>query len=427
MNPEPLVSEHFMSRLPSLLAALVLVTIPASAAASEPLRRDTLLETAEAHYALVEIEDAARDWEAFARTDLKDSRSPEAHTRAALLRVLLGQDGEAAIDAVEIQRAWGRKHPELVARITLALARRRVDHGAWDEARTGLSAALPVLATGAPAETQAEVQSLLGRTFAALGRTKEAISAHQRVLALAKPKKNAGKQSAVAWGEPARDAVAESRFFFAEQVRSRAEGVKLAPYRGPADRAPVLKYLITEASPWVLRRREANEEAMRAYQSVLGIEVPPPPRLSGLPVRDPNAPVPMWGRDDSLGPDVGPPPSIRWAIAAAERVGSLWADFAQTFRAFPVPREWRGAHDVSAEYYMTIDRADEPFLESARRAFEYCVQLSRSYRIFDEHTRSCETWLSRSYASQLVAYDEIFPLPTWSGPAVISSPMKYAR
>src|SRR3954471_22290232 len=171
-----------MSRLPSILAALVLVAIDARPAEAEPLRREVLLETAEAHYNLLELDEAARDWEVFARMNPRDTRAPERHARAAHLRVLLGQEREAAIDAVDVERLWGRKHPALVAGVLVDLARSRADHGALDEASTLLARALTFLTSITVVETRVEVQSLLGRTFAALGRTVDAVEAHRRVV-----------------------------------------------------------------------------------------------------------------------------------------------------------------------------------------------------------------------------------------------------
>lgn len=416
-----------MRRSASILVALLLVAADARAAAGEPARRDALLESAEAHHAVVELSEAARDWEAFARQNLADTRSPEVQTRAALLRILLGQDREAALDAGEIQHIWGHKHPALVARVGLALARSRADHEAWDDARAALAQAAPVVSAGASIETRAEVEALLGRTFSALGRTREAIAAHRSVLGLAKQGKAAAKRGAAEWDEPARDAVAESRFFFAEQARLRAEAVKLAPYVGSSERKPVFAYINTVAAPWATRRRAAIEEAVRAYASVLGIEIPPPrpaPRWDAAG-GDPNAPTAALGDDPLLEPRSGGLPSIRWAIAAADRVGSLWAEYSHTLAVLPIPRALPGAEEISAEYRSTIDWGDSPYPENAKRAFELGAQLSRKYRIVDEHSRACEAWLSAHYRMEFRSYDELVPTPTLTGPALIAAPIRH--
>jgi hypothetical protein len=313
-----------------------------------------------------------------------------------------------------------------VASAQLALATSRAARGAWDDAIASLGEATRALSAGDGIESRVQVQSLLGRSFAALGRTREAITAHRSALAQASRQKALPRRGASGWAEPARDALAESRFFFAERERLRAEGVTLPPYRGSGDRATLLAYYTTDVGPWTVRRSEAIEDATRAYQSVLGVEVPrPPPRRWSASGGDPNAPRSAWGRDDSLGADETELPSIRWAIAAADRVGWMWADYVHIVRTLPIPTTWPASPGVHGEYRMQLDPGDAPYFESARRAFKYCLELSRKYRIFDEHTRSCEAWFGRYRRGELVAFDEFFPSPTWAGPALIPAPIRH--
>src|SRR5690349_13605633 len=69
---------------------------------------------------------------------------------------------------------------------------------------------------------------------------------------------------------------------------------------------------------------------------------PPPPGWIGLVGGDPNAPLyPAEQNPFSSYYEGPPPPSPRWAIAAAERVGNLWSNFVRESRMMPIPPEWK--------------------------------------------------------------------------------------
>ena len=50
--------------------------------------------------------------------------------------------------------------------------------------------------------------------------------------------------------------------------------------------------------------------------------------------------------------------------------------------------------------------------EEAKRAYEACLSYSSRYQYFDEHSRTCEVWLSKNYATEYHAVDELRGAPS---------------
>jgi hypothetical protein len=154
---------------------------------------------------------------------------------------------------------------------------------------------------------------------------------------------------------------------------------------------------------------------------------PPPPEpgafalLGSAAGGDPNAPTASWGRDDSLGDDPLPRVvSIRWSIAALARLAMAWAKFVRQLRELPIPR-WPRLHgivpgttdvtyeELRGEYVNPIAPPDEAL---ERRAVEACrrvLALGLQHHFSDDHTRTCELWLSRHRGAEYHVLDEYRP------------------
>jgi hypothetical protein len=119
-------------------------------------------------------------------------------------------------------------------------------------------------------------------------------------------------------------------------------------------------------------------------------------------------------------------------IAAGARVGQMWGRFVAEFRAAPIPKEWlqHGPSpygdltwdEIRTEYYDQIDRASEPYRQRAKVAYEACLRYSLKYQFFDEHSRSCEVWLSRNYGAEYHLIDELKASPSWVASPLDGSP-----
>jgi hypothetical protein len=357
--------------------------------------------------------------------ELEARDAPEALAEASLLRLGLGDVDRAEADALALERAYGTKRPDLVARVTLARARRLAGLGEWDDLRDLLTRTLPALDRRAALDDRLEARVLLGRALVNLGKPEEAAARHRLAVALAK---------GGALGERGREAVGEALFRLAEVEREKAARIALAPYEGKGDRESVIRYLDGPAAQWMRRERNALELAEVAYQRVFGLDPPlpappappPPPPGPGMigllnSGGDPNAPTAPWTQDPIDLQHTPPPPSPRWAIAAAARMALSWGAFVSTVRGLPIPREQRahgrapGAGDPRWEELRATfvcgftEPPDERLKQRAKHACETALGLALAHHIADEHTRACEAWLSKNYGAEWHVLDELRP------------------
>jgi tetratricopeptide (TPR) repeat protein len=385
--------------------------------------------------------EAATMFERFTEEREALDQAPPALEEAARLRLRLGQRDKAIADAALFQRLYARKHPERSSRITLAIAARDEQEEDFAASISLLTAAIPAIDRAAPLETRIEAHVRLGRALAAMGRAQGAAVEMSRVLVIARDRASAaaalkrrGKDEAK--DAATEDAIAEARFFQAEQKREEVLKIKVAPYRGSGDRASVLAYLNNAARAFVVQKQFALQEAERAYLRVFGIELPPttppppppapsPPGVIGLLNSggggDPNAPLALKDDPFSTGWS-GSPPSIRWAIAAAARVGAMWGDFVREIRSMPIPRDLRSPEEIRGTYYQILDSMDELHKQHAKAAFKTCLRYSVESQRFDDFSRSCEAWLARNYSAEQHTVDELVSGPRWLHPGLVAEP-----
>jgi hypothetical protein len=357
------------------------------------------------------FEEAALSFEDRARALFGTADGARALGAAARIRLGLGQQQEAEVDAARLDQVYGEDHPDVVAGVTMARARHHAGLLEWDALRAVLAGGLPAIDRRTPIGVRLEAHALLGRALAHLGRRAEARAEYRRVRALATPEPGPG---------PGADALGEARFFLAEEVGEGAARVVLVPYDGAGDRATVMAYLQGPAVRWLKRKTEALEAAQRTYQRVLGGSDPePPPPARSSAGGDPNAPIAPWepaAEPDPLSDAGFLPPSPRWAVAAAARVGLAWGSFADDLRRLPIPREW-DSPEIRAAYFSMVESLDETPLRRAKAACGACLSIAERAKIADEHTEACDAWLSRHYSFEHPALDELRPRPpALSGP-----------
>ena len=373
-----------------------------------------------------DFDERAGALEQLAHTAPRAPEAAEALAEASLLQLGLGHLDRAAADADALAHDHRARHPELVRRVALARARRHAGLGEWDALRAVLVASRPAFAPGADVDDRLEAHALLGRALAHLGRPGEAALEARRVLAL-ETRPNIGERGV--------DALGEAWFFFAEQAGERAAQIVLPKYTGPDTREAVLAHVAGPVQRWMVRKRYAVEVAEAAYARVLGIDMPPPALpLPPPPVAatgmvgllnagaggDPNAPTAPWGREET-GTTRRVPHLVspRWSIAALARVAMAWGELARQLREIPVPKAAHGPvpgaggltyEDLRADYGgCGLDPPDRALGQRAREACARALDLGLTHRISDEHTRTCEGWLSRHYPADVRLLEELRP------------------
>ena len=111
----------------------------------------------------------------------------------------------------------------------------------------------------------------------------------------------------------------------------------------------------------------------------------------------------------------------------------MWGKFVAEFRAAPIPKEWKGHgivpgtadltyDELRGEYYSKLDEASEPQKQQAKGAFKTCLDYSVKYQFFDEYSRKCEVWLSKTYKNEYHAVDEFRASPNNIGSGLNDRP-----
>jgi len=221
--------------------------------------------------------------------------------------------------------------------------------------------------------------ALLGRSYATDSAAPQAEAAYRKVLTLwnapatADAMKSAGGDAA---GREQRDravlAAAEAMFFFAEQMRHRANRLQMPVYGGTSEREGVRAFFKTEVAEFIQRKQPLLVEADVAYRRIL---------------------------------DLQPVPS-RWAVAALASMATMRGRFAVEPRAAPIPRAWmrpgqdlvtlESYDEIRAFYHRSLDELTLPLRARARVAYEACAEDARRLSVDDERSRSCARWLARN-------------------------------
>jgi hypothetical protein len=200
------------------------------------------------------------------------------------------------------------------------------------------------------------------------------------------------------------NAVGEALHFTAAQKQKAVDAIHFPEYKGSGRREDVLAHIHGKVADWVKRKRPAIEEAEKAYKAVLDLQPAPPPS---------------------------------WVIAAGERVGHMWGKFVAEFRAAPIPKEWKQNgpspygdlrwEEIRGEYYRGIDDASQPDKLHAKAAYQTCLQYSSRYQYFDDHSRTCESWLAKNYGAEYHLLDELRASPSRVGMQIDPPPAVLPR
>jgi hypothetical protein len=366
-----------------------------------------------ANYQAIAVYDEAASWyERFAHDSPADDRAPVALEDAIVLRLGLGQEDLAVRDADAFDRDQRGKHAATAAQIAFAIGAHHVEQEDYAQAKRRLGNAMAEIDRSAAVDVQIQAHAMLGRALWKMGGETGAAAEYAKVRALFRdPAAVTARLASAEADEASRTrrlgklltAVGEAIYFSAEQKRKVADRLQFPVYKGSGRREDVLAHIHTRVAEWVKKKHPAIEEAEKEYRRVLDIQPSPPPR---------------------------------WVIASGARVGQMWGKFVAEFRAAPIPREWMQTgpspygdltwEEIRLAYVGGIDDASEPFRQRAKGAYEACLSYSSRYQYFDEHSRSCELWLSRNYATEHHAVDELRGTPSYIGMRIEGQPVMLA-
>jgi TolA-binding protein len=366
------------------------------------LAKKSVYEIGGNYQAIAVYDEAAAWYERFAAESEKDEKAPQALSDAIVLRLGLGQEDQAIKDEELFRRKFSNRAAQ-AAQIAFAIGAHYADRQDWANARKRLSGAMGQIDRNATVDVKIQAHALLARTFNALGSKTQARGEYDKVRATWKdPGKMVEEIKKVGEGESEAqqlrrlgkvlEAVGEAYFFFAEEKKAAVDKIAFPEYKGSGEKAEVTKFVKEKVADWQKKKRSALEDADKEYQKILGLQPVPPPR---------------------------------WVIAAGARVGQMKGRFVAEFRAAPIPNEWKKNgpspfgdllwEEIRGAYYAALDEASEPDKQAAKAAYKTCLDLSVKHQYFDEFSRSCEQWLSKTYPAEYHLIDEFRSAPNRLG------------
>jgi TolA-binding protein len=347
------------------------------------------------YQAIADYDEAAKWYERFAAQSPKADKASQDLKDAVVLRLGLGQEDQGIKDSDLFNKSYGSSKPAETAAIAFAIGAHYVEKEDWNEARKRLSSAMSLIDRNATIDVQIQAHALLGQVFVRTNSVSGAATEYGKVRGMWKDPAGTVKKIEDAGGDIRRvakalTAVGEALFFFAEQQRKEVDKIRFPEYKGSGTREDVQKHIKTKVKDWVDKKRPAIEAAAKEYLKIVELQPQPPPR---------------------------------WVIAAGSRVGKMWKTFVAEFRAAPVPKEWKGHgvvpgtdgltyDELLGGYYEGLDNASEPQKQQAKGAYKTCLDYSVKYQFFDDYSRECEVWLSKSYPGEFHLIDEFRGSPS---------------
>ena len=352
------------------------------------------------NYQAIAVYDEAANWyEKYAKDNPKGEKAADALKDATLLRLGLGQEEEAIKDGEAYNKQFGNTKAATSAAIAFGIGAHYAENENWDKAKSRLSGAMNLIEKSATFDVVVQAHGLLARTYASLKRAKDARAEYAKVQKYWSDAKAAESKIMSLPDEDeagkirrlgrALTAVGEAYFYFAEEKREDVEKIKFPDYKGPGKKDDVLKHIKGPVMDWIKKKRPAIEAAQAEYIKIVQLQPVPPPR---------------------------------WVIAAGSQVGGLWGNFVREFRAAPIPNEIKKDTELRNAYYGGLDEASEPDKLKAKGAFETCLGYSVKYQFFDEYSRKCELWLSKTYKNEYHAIDEFRASPVNIGSGLNDRP-----
>jgi hypothetical protein len=363
------------------------------------LAKKAVYEIGGNYQAIAVYDEAAKWYEDYAKANPRGENSDKALSDAALLRLGLGQEEEAIRDSEAYNRSFGNTNPKTTAALAFGIGAHYADQENWEKARSRLSTAMPLIEKSATFDVVVQAHGLLARALANLKRRDQAKGEYSKVKKLWDDPKGAEQKIMTIADEEdaskirrlgrALTSVGEATFFFAEEKRADVEKIKFPEYHGPGSKEAVLKHIKGPVLDWMKKKRPAIETAQAEYIKIVELKPTPPPQ---------------------------------WVIAAGSQVGGLWGNFVKEFRAAPIPKDIKKDTELRNAYYGALDEASEPDKLKAKAAFETCLKYSVTYQFFDEYSRKCEIWLSKTYKNEYHLIDEFRAAPNNIGSGLNDRP-----
>jgi hypothetical protein len=208
---------------------------------------------------------------------------------------------------------------------------------------------------------------------AAWGETPAAAEGQQRAAAPgeARIREQLGDEAGDAV-EKSKDAVAEARFFLAEEVYQRFTARHLPSYHGQANARAFNNWVEHTLAPFITQQRTyLEQDATRQYQAVIAMHVP------------------------------------NWEIAAAARLGDMFYAFATYIRTADVPPDVQRNPDLLDAWNVMRDERSQGFVDVAKVGFEGCIRRATEVHWFNEWSQLCERQLNQIDRRQYPLADEI--------------------
>jgi TolA-binding protein len=369
-----------------------------------PLAKKATYEIGGNYQAIAVYEQAADWYEKYANADKQADKADKALADAVLLRLGLGQEDEAIKDAQTFTRNYGAAKPTQTAAIAFAIGAHYAEKEDWEKAKTALSGSMGVIAKAAP-DIQVQAHATLGRAYthmkannaeymakAEYAKTRalwtDPGAAVEKIKASYPDEDEAAKMKRLG---KALNAVGEAYFYAAEeQKKAIVDTIKFPVYHGPGTKDDVLKHINTKVTEWFQKKMPAIDKAAADYKKIVDLQPDAPPK---------------------------------WVIAAGSRVGLMWGNFVDEFRAAPIPDAWKKDPEIRGIYYDALDGKSQPFKDGkAKPALVTCLAYSVKFQYFDEFSRSCELWLAKNYKAEYHVVDEIRGAPTLSNSGLDDKP-----
>jgi len=315
-------------------------------------------------------------------TAYKGEFADKAISDAVVLNLGLGRDEEAIAAAKSFNQNFGRRKPKQAAQIAFAIAQHYAEKEQWDEVASKLGAAMALIDGEATLDVKVMAHALLAQADMKLNRA-QSQNEYAKVVGAWKDPQKASQSIMGIEGEDqalkerrlgkALTAVGEAMFYFAEKKREKLDAVKFPVYKGSGSKEDVQKHIMTKVKPWMDKKSPLIRELSAEYKKII---------------------------------DLQPAPSPQWVIAAGSRVGNMWGQFVQEFRAAPIPTAMKKDILLSQAYYASLDENSEPWKLQAKGAYATCLDYSVKFQYFDDYSRSCEKWLAENYKSEFHLVDE---------------------
>lgn len=348
------------------------------------------------NYQAIAVYDQAAEWfERYARENPKSENADVALADAVVLRLGLGDDEQAIKSAADFKRLYGGSKPAQTAAIAFAIGAHYAEKEDWEKATGALEGSMGLIAKAAP-DIQVQARATLARAYMKSKHKNQnkAIAEYAKVRGLWQNPQDAVRKINAAYPSEdegqrqkrvgkALNAVGEAYFFAAEELKkAQVDTIKFPVYRGSGSKEDVSRHITTKVSDWLSKKGPAIDKVSAEYKKIVDLQPDAPPK---------------------------------WVIAAGSRVGLMWGDFVDEFRAAPIPEAWKKDAEIRGVYYDALDAKSEPIkVQKAKPALVTCLSYSVKFQYFDEYSRSCEVWLAKNYKAEYHVVDELRGAPTLS-------------